>query len=281
MQFRFAGADFTFPLLSHEKSLDLIKLLGFEGVDIGLFQDRSHLQPDAMFADIPGNAVTLKRKLEDRGLVLADLFLQMATDFESAALNHPDDGIRQRVGERYLQTLEFARLCGAKHVTLLPGVHFEGEEHESSYARAVDELSWRTERADDADITFAVEAHIGSFCQDPKRAECLVKDVSGLTLTLDYTHFTKLGYTDSVVEPLVRYASHFHARGANGERAQVTLEDNTIDYPRVVRKMAESGYPGWIGIEYVWTEWERMNEVDNVSECIRMREVFEKAAAEL
>ena len=29
MRPRFAGADFTFPLLSHEHSLDLISLLGF------------------------------------------------------------------------------------------------------------------------------------------------------------------------------------------------------------------------------------------------------------
>ncbi len=35
---RLACADFTFPLLPHDKSLDLIAMLGFEGVDIGLFR---------------------------------------------------------------------------------------------------------------------------------------------------------------------------------------------------------------------------------------------------
>ncbi len=34
----------------------------------------------------------------------------------------------------------------------------------------------------------------------------------GLTLTLDYTHFTRIGLADTEVEPLVQYASHFHAR---------------------------------------------------------------------
>ena len=35
MRYPLACADFTFPLLTHEHSLDLIAMLGFEGVDIG------------------------------------------------------------------------------------------------------------------------------------------------------------------------------------------------------------------------------------------------------
>ncbi len=42
MNYPLACADFAFPLLSHEQSLDLISMLGFEGVDIGLFEGRSH-----------------------------------------------------------------------------------------------------------------------------------------------------------------------------------------------------------------------------------------------
>ena len=38
MQLKLACADFTFPLLPHDRVLDLIAMLGFEGVDIGLFE---------------------------------------------------------------------------------------------------------------------------------------------------------------------------------------------------------------------------------------------------
>ena len=37
MDLRFACADFTFPLLPHAKSLELIKLRGIDAVDIGFF----------------------------------------------------------------------------------------------------------------------------------------------------------------------------------------------------------------------------------------------------
>jgi len=39
------------PLLSHENALDVIAMLAFEGVDIGLLEGRSHLHPSKEFAN--------------------------------------------------------------------------------------------------------------------------------------------------------------------------------------------------------------------------------------
>src|ERR1041385_8229426 len=47
MKLKLACADFAFPLLPHDRVLDLIAMLEFEGVDIGLFEGRSHLWPSA------------------------------------------------------------------------------------------------------------------------------------------------------------------------------------------------------------------------------------------
>ena len=41
---------------------------------------------------------------------------------------------------------------------------------------------------------------------------------------------------------------------------------------RILNKMKELNYPGYVGIEYVWTVWEHCNEVDNLSETIQMRD---------
>ena len=68
------------------------------------------------------------------------------------------------------------------------------------------------------------------------------------------------------------YASHFHARGGYKNRLQAKFEDNVVDYPRVLRAMRDHSYAGYVGVEYVWTEWERCNEVDNISETILMRD---------
>lgn len=280
MKFKLACADFTFPLLPHDKVLKLISLLGFEGVDIGLFEGRSHLWPSREFADISRSAGDLRRKLGDLGLRPADIFLQMDADFTPFAINHPEADRRDKARDWFLRTLEYADAVACRHVTTLPGVHFDTETLDESLARSVEELRWRVERAAEASIVFGVEAHVGSIVPTPGEALALVERVPGLTLTLDYTHFTRAGIPDSAVEPLISHASHFHVRGAREGRLQAPFKDSTIDYSRVASVMNTRGYQGWIGIEYVWLDWEHCNECDNLSETIQFRDLFKALSAD-
>ena len=83
---------------------------------------------------------------------------------------------------------------------------------------------------------------------------------------------------DRAVEPLVRYASHFHARGARRGRLQASFKQNVIDYGRILKQMRKTGYKGYIGVEYVWTDWQHCNEVDNLCETILFRDFFRRRA---
>ena len=191
MTLKLACADFTFPLLPHDKSLDLIAMLGFEGVDIGLFEGRSHLWPSRVFADLKSSAKELKRKLRDRGLELADVFLQTAPDFVSIAPNHPDL-FDPSPGARLVRANGRVRPRVRRPARLGPaGRHFADEPEAESYERCRDELAWRCQAAGSQGVTFSVEAHVGSIVPTPESAARLVQSVPGLTLTLDYTHFTR------------------------------------------------------------------------------------------
>ena len=269
-----ACADFTFPLLEHDRVLDLIALLEFDAVDVGLFEGRSHLWPSRVFKNVDRSAVELARKLSDRGLAPADIFLQTAPEFVSLAPNHPEAARRRKARDMFLRTLDFAAACGSPHVSALPGVRFAQEPASTSWRRACDELAWRVEQAAGRKVIFGVEAHVSSIAPVPGRALRLVHDTPGLTLTLDYTHFTRRGLADSEVEPLLAHASHFHVRGARRGRLQAAFNDNVIDYARVLWAMKKTNYRGAIGIEYVWIDWEHCNEVDNLSETIQWRDFF-------
>jgi sugar phosphate isomerase/epimerase len=269
---KLACADFTFPLLPHDKALDLIALLEFDGADIGLFEGRSHLWPSHLFEDVRASARELGGKLRDRGLEPADIFLQTAPDFASFAPNHPDPGRRRTARDWFAKTLDFASECGARHVSALPGVTFEEEGAAASWSRCCDELAWRCDTARKQGITFSVEAHVGSIAPTPEEAVRIVAAVPGLTLTLDYTHFTRAGRPDADIEPLIAHASHFHARGARPGRLQAAFSQNAIDYGRVLDVMQNVAYAGYVGVEYVWIDWEHCNEVDNLSETILMRD---------
>lgn len=272
MNHRLACADFTFPLLAHDKVLQLIALLDLQGVDVGLFENRSHLWPSREFARVEQSARQLKQKLEDLGLQAADIFLQMDPAFDPYAINQPEADRRAKARDWFLRTLDYANACSARHVTILPGVHFPNESWEISFERTVGELTWRVAQAQRRGIVLGVEAHVGSIIPEPAKAEQLIQQVPGLTLTLDYTHFTRLGTPDAQIEPLVKYASHFHIRGARPGRLQERFAHNTIDYQRLCDCIQASDYQGWLGIEYVWIDWEHCNECDNVAETILFRD---------
>jgi sugar phosphate isomerase/epimerase len=250
MKLKLACADFTFPILPHDQALQLIAMLGLKGVDIGLFEDRSHLQPSTEFKRVGRSAKRLKKRLDDHGLVAADIFLQLALDLESRALNHPRPQRRRQAREAFLKALDYTAECAGKHLTALPGVHHEGESRRDSLARAADELAWRVEAARPYRITFAVEPHNGSFADTPKRAERLVADVPGLTLTLDYGHMVPRGHAVAEVEKLIRHSSHFHARGLDARSGSASMADDSLDWKRVLRVMDRTGYRGWIELEY-------------------------------
>ena len=105
----------------------------------------------------------------------------------------------------------------------------------------------------------------------PKLAR-LLDLTSGLRLTLDYTHYAYAGIADAEVEPLIPHARHFQARGPVPGKLQAKFADNTIDYRRILQRLQETGYAGFFSIEYVWTDWQQLNETENICETILMRD---------
>lgn len=272
-----ACADFTFPLLPFDAALDLIAALQFDGIDLGLFAGSSHVDPEESLEDVRSSAATLSSRLRDRNLVVADLFVVPGLGFETLAPNHPDVAERGRSRDLYHRAVDFAGQVDACHLTTLPGVFFAEESRESSFDRCTEELAWRVEVATEAGIPFGVEPHIGSVAATPRDAQTLVEATPGLTLTLDYGHFISQGYASEEIEPLIRCASHFHARCTCPGRLQCSTKENTVDFGRVIRTMAEQGYRGAVGVEYVWIDWQKCNEVDNLSETILLRDLIREA----
>lgn len=277
---KLACADFTFPLLAHERALALIQFLDLEGLDLGLFGNRSHVRPEMVRQDIPMWSGVLKERIARAGLELADVFFQPWTDFTIMAVNHPDVKQRGEAEALFRDMLELARRLEAPGMTMLPGVRFGDEPESRAIHRSAEALKWRVDEAAKHGIALSVEGHLGSCVDTPEKLATLVERTPGLTLTLDYTHFISAGFADSDVESLLSHARHFHCRGATKGQIQTTFEDNAIDYPRVIRKLREIGYRGYFGIEYTWSDWQNCNRTDNVSETIRFRDLARQILAE-
>jgi sugar phosphate isomerase/epimerase len=281
MKLNLSCTDFSFPLLAHDRTLALIALLGFRGVDIGLFEGHGHLKPSRELTKPARNGAALKRKLAAHGLRAADIFLQIHSDFAEFAVNHPDAKRRKFARERFLRTLDYANAAESKHITILPGVVFENESRAASVFRSTDELAWRVSQSQVAKLQLAVEPHVGSLMGTPERALDLVKRVPGLGFTLDYAHFTRAGISDTRIEPLTKFATHLHARAARDGRLQSSLKKNTIDFSRMLAALNKNKFAGWMALEYVWIDWEHCNEVDVISETISLRDQLVCAAEKM
>jgi sugar phosphate isomerase/epimerase len=276
---RLSCGDHSFPVLPHEQTVELVKLLGFEAFDLGMLGNRSQVRPEAIRDDIPGWAGRLEERIRGRGLEIADVFCIPWTDFETMAPNTPDDAERERGTALFRDMLDLTVRIGAPGLTMVPGIDWPHESHDESLARAAQELGRRADEALGRGVRFSIEPHVGSVCGTPEDVARLVELAPGLELTLDYTHYVSQGFSDAEIEPLARHARHFHARGGAPGRVQCALKDSTIDYERAVGALRETGYDGALTVEYVWIDWEHCNECDNVSETLILRDRLRAALA--
>lgn len=129
-------------------------------------------------------------------------------------------------------------------------------------------------------LALSVEGHVGSDVDSPEKLARLLELTPGLTLTLDYCHYTYLDYPDREVEPLLAHSRHLQCRAAAEGQLQVRYQDNAIDYSRVVEVLSELDYRGYLGLEYVWMEKWDCDRVENTMETIQLRDLFRSLAGQ-
>lgn len=267
----FSCADFTFPVLARREALKVIKLLGFDYVDIGLFARSAHFSPAELLKSPRDYTSRVLRDLEDAGLQPSDVFLQVGVDPSQRAANDPQPHIRAENREIFSQVLEFCQAIGCRHVTGLPGVFHPEISKQVDWTLAIEEAQWRTEQCARAGLPYAIEAHVGSLCHDVKSARAFLRAVAGLTLTLDYGHFVSAGESSSDVHALLPFASHVHLRGGAPGRLQTPVSENTIDFAGMMARLHHLRYDGFLALEYVWIDWNDCNRTDNISETVLLR----------
>jgi|HubBroStandDraft_1064217.scaffolds.fasta_scaffold30388_2 sugar phosphate isomerase/epimerase len=278
--FKFSCADFTFPVLERIAALRLIKLLGFDHVDIGLFARSTHFSPTDLFSSPRSYTEQVLQDLDAAELRASDVFVQIGIDPSERAANDPSPAVRAENSEVFKRTVEFAVALGSKHLTGLPGVFHEGVSRDSDLGIAAEVAAWRASQCASAGIGYAIEPHAGSICGDVANTQAFLHTVKGPTLTLDYGHFVMAGESSAQVHALLPFASHVHARGGAIGRLQTSVEENAIDFPGMLAGLRHVGYGGFLALEYVWIDWKGCNRTDNISETILLRRALESTIAE-
>jgi sugar phosphate isomerase/epimerase len=265
---RFSCANFAFPLLERQQSFQLLHLLGFGYVDLGLLARSRHLSPSQLSAAPSEFTNRLKEELKNADLQVADLFLHIGVHPADSAANDPSVMVRAHGRDAFLRSIDLCVALGCRHLTGLPGVFHESTDPQQDLDLAAEEATWRTRACTQANIQYAIEPHIGSICQDVASTLSFLDTAEQLSLTLDYGHFIYAGHSSEEVHGLLPIASHIHARGGARGRLQTSVAESEIDFAGIMHRLQKLQYGGFITLEYVWDEWQSCNRTDNVSETI-------------
>jgi sugar phosphate isomerase/epimerase len=275
MSLRVSCADSTFPRLSHEMALAVIKDLGIAAVDVCSFTGYRHTPPETVLADPEGTADAVRTRIDRLGLEVADVFMIVGGSFDEYAPNHLDPDVRGTALEQFERFVTFARRLEAPGVTILPGTVFEEVGAEASLERAATELNRRAQIAGEAGLRIAFEPHYGSVAETPARTLELLELTPEVGLALDYSHFVYQGIPVEHVDPLLSRTHHFHVRQAAPGVIQARTNEGVIDFVRIRDALLGMGYDGYFAIEYQWEEgWLDFAHVDCIAETADTRAVL-------
>jgi sugar phosphate isomerase/epimerase len=102
-------------------------------------------------------------------------------------------------------------------------------------------------------VTLTVETHTGQLTERPDAAVRLCREVAGLGLTLDASHYyagPNAGADFSAVYPYVRHV-HLRDAGQDWAHIQVPAGSGRVDFGAIVRGLDAAGYEGKFAIEYI------------------------------
>jgi sugar phosphate isomerase/epimerase len=264
----FACHTWAFADLTLMEALGTIARLGFRYVDLG---SGSNLNTQRAAENPRQFAAEIRQDLEAFNLKISDLYLLLPR------ISLADESKRQKDLDLYRALLPFAAALGAPGISLSPGLAQPGEDVEAA-DRVVAALREMVNLGKSAGLRVSIEPHLDSMAQTPEQALKLVKDVPGLSLTLDWAHMVCQDIFHEDILRLLPHVKHLQVRQAARAQLQTPFEQGRIDIQRLVADLIAAGYDGIICVEYMNTPgWHGMLPVNAIQETTRMRDALRAA----
>ena len=257
--------SWTFKDCTVRETAKIIKALGIDYMDLGNGPD---FNPDYIADHVKEESARLVKIKEETGITYIDAFPQFKDSF---TLNHPERDKREENHRVLSMFFKLAEIIGLKGVTLSPGKCWVGEASQISFQRSIKELNWAVAAGSKYKLKIRIEPHIQSVTWRPKLAVKMVQEVPGLTLTIDYSHFIFHGIPQEQIAIMHPYGSHWHARQAKLGQAQCKTNKGEINFEKIIENLKKQGYEGFICLEYVNNNWMGLDNVDCVTETIKLK----------
>ena len=277
MSLRLACADSTFPKLSHEASLTVIKDLGFTAADVVLF----HRLPAHAAGYRPRGSRCGRRRgeiarLERLELAVSDVFMIVGGSFEEFAINHPDRAVRDESLEQFRSFVAFAGRLRAPGLTILPGATFEDAGEDASLELAATELNRRAEIAGEA-VAAAPSSRTTGLGGGDAGARARARGANarrGLRARLQPLRLPGESRSRRSIRGSRERTTSTRAEAAPGV-IQARTHEGVIDFAGIRDALLGMGYDGYFAVEYQWEDgWLDFSRVDCIAETADTRAVL-------
>jgi sugar phosphate isomerase/epimerase len=246
-------STFAFTREPLERALRHIAELEFSKVDLGVWDEGSHLSPKDLLAD--ADAVVQRIR---QGPTIAVAAITARLSAIDKALEAQIDAVGHLAAQLTcpLVVLEAAAV----------GTPIENE---------VQRLTALTRVLAMHGVTLTVTTKMGTLTEQPDTAVELCQRVEGLGLTLDPSHFLCGPWQGKPFDQAYEHVKHVHLRdsGTRPEQLQVRVGRGAVEYGRMVTRLDSIGYRGSliVAIEDRLAE----PDVDVESEVRKLRLVLE------
>jgi len=261
--------------LALDEIMEVVSSAGYAGIDLGSGElgREAGLEVDHLISN-PSFARQIRSLAVTNKLIVNDYF---------AWLSHPVNttNLEQRSQNRRTFEALVPRLveAGVLGVTMSPG-GYAPDQWSEAFEACASNLRELVSAADGR-LPVRIEAHVESVTDTPERTLIMLRQVKGLSLTLDYSHYVVQGIPEAAIEPLTSFATHVHVRQAREGVLAERVESGTIDVPRLLRRLLAQGYAGGITVEYVSSPWREQDVVDSAAENAAMFAQLTSLLAEL
>ncbi|MBO0699268.1 MAG: sugar phosphate isomerase/epimerase [Zavarzinella sp.] len=201
--------------------------MNFHKVDLALHESGPHLKPSDVVAD-PGRAAQILRKAN------------VAYAAFHVEIDAPD-------ADKYRDTLR--AVCRLGRVLSVPVVNIPAAPADADFAGEVARLANLCRVAEAEGVILTVETHHRTLTGDPAKAAELCRQVPGLGLTLDPSHYVVGAHPQEDYDDLYPYVRHVRLRDTAPDRLQVRVGQGHVEYGRIVSQLFRERYERALSVD--------------------------------
>jgi hydroxypyruvate isomerase len=205
---------------------------------------------------------------------IAGICRELNVTISDIVVNSPDGAIggfltkaedRQKYLDRLNETIEIAHKLGCRKLITCTGNEIAGKSFQQQFDIVAETLSQAAKIASKENITLVLEAlnshvdHAGYFLVSSKVGFDIIKMVNSpnLKLLYDIYHMQIMeGNHIATIQQNSSLIGHYHSAGVPGRNE---IYKGEINYPPIVDAIENSGYDGFLGLEYWPSEPEELS----------------------